>query len=314
MLGSPEATPSTGASRASALPPPVPPGGWSTEPRPALAEIDVFGLTDSGRVRRENQDHFLIASLHKLLRVHQSSIPPDDLTPLVTESRGFVFVVADGVGGRPDGAQASGTVIRAIAHYVTHLTDLHRRLDPDRESEFLAQLERAVLETHDVLLKEGRREYGGKGGATTLTMLFALWPRAYVVHLGDSGCFRLREGRLERMTRDQTVAEDLVRAGALRPSEARQSPFSNVLASALGGPEATPLTLATDARRDDIVLLCTDGLTTHVTEDEIAERLRTLQSSEQVCRDLVRLANERGATDNVTVLVGRIRPAPRGSV
>jgi protein phosphatase len=289
--------------------PPVPPGGWSTEPRPAPAEIDVFGLTDSGRVRGENQDHFLIASLHKLLRVHQSSIPPDDLTPLVTESRGFVFLVADGVGGRPDGAQASGTVIRAIAHYVTHLTDLYRRLDADKESEFLAQLERAVLETHDMLLKEGRREYGGKGGATTLTMLFALWPRAYVVHLGDSGCFRLREGRLERMTRDQTVAEDLVRAGALRPSEARRSPFSNVLASALGGPEATPLTLATDARRDDIVLLCTDGLTKHVTEDEIAERLRTLQSSEQACRDLVRLANERGGTDNVTVLVGRIRPA-----
>jgi len=289
----------------------VSPGGWSAEPRPAAAEIDVFGLTDPGRVQRENQDHFLIASLHKLLRVHQSSIPPDDLTPLVTESRGFVFLVADGVGGRPDGAQASGRVIRAIAHYVTHLTDLYRRLDPDRESEFLAQLERAVLETHDILLKEGRREYGGNGGATTLTMLFALWPRAYVVHLGDSGCFRLREGRLERMTRDQTVAEGLVRAGALRPSEARHSPFGNVLASALGGPEATPLTLATDARRDDIVLLCTDGLTKHVTEDEIAERLRTLQSSEQVSRDLVRLANERGGTDNVTVLVGRIRPSLR---
>jgi serine/threonine protein phosphatase PrpC len=303
MPSSPKATPSTE--------PPVPPGGWSAEPRPATADIDVFGLTDPGRVRRENQDHFLIASLHKLLRVHQSSIPPDDLTPLITESRGFVLVVADGVGGRPDGAQASSTVIRAIAHYVTHLTDLYRRLDPDREGEFLAQLEHAVLETHDVLLEEGRREYGGKGGATTLTMLFALWPRAYVVHLGDSSCFRLRDGRLERMTRDQTVAEDLVRLGALRPSEARTSPLGNVLASALGGPEATPLTLATDARRDDVVLLCTDGLTKHVTEDEVAERLRTLQSSEQVCRDLVRLANERGGTDNVTVLVGRVRPSSR---
>lgn len=295
MSSSPKATPST-----------KPP-----EPRPSPAEIDVFGLTDPGRVRGENQDQFLIASLHKLLRVHQSSIPPDDLTPLVTESRGFVFVVADGVGGRPDGAQASSTVIRAIAHYVTHLTDLYRRLDPEREGEFLAQLEHAVLQTHEVLLDEGRREYGGKGGATTLTMLFALWPRGYVVHLGDSSCYRLRDGRLERMTRDQTVAEDLVQAGALRPSEARQSPLSNVLASALGGPEAIPLTLATDARRDDVVLLCTDGLTKHVTEDEIEDRLRRLQSSEQVCRDLVRLANERGGTDNVTVLVGRVRPTSR---
>src|SRR5258706_13332283 len=95
MLGSPEATPS------SALPPPVPPGGWSTEPRPAPTEIDVFGLTDSGRVRRENQDHFLIASLHKLLRVQQSSIPPDYLPPLATESRGSGFLVAAGCGGGP---------------------------------------------------------------------------------------------------------------------------------------------------------------------------------------------------------------------
>lgn len=302
MSSSPKATPSKA---------PVSPGGWSAEPRPALAEIDVFGVTDPGRVRRENQDQFLIASLHKLLRVHQSSIPPDDLTPLVTESRGFVFVVADGVAGRPDGAQASGTVIRAIAHYVTHLTDLYRRLDPEREAEFLGELERAVLKTHDILLEEGRREYGGKGGATTLTMVFALWPRAYLVHLGDSTCFRLRDGDLQRLTRDQTVAEDLVRAGALRPSEGRRSPLSNVLASALGGPEATPQTLASDARRDDILLLCTDGLTKHVTEEEIEDRLRTLQSSEQVCRDLVRLANERGGTDNVTVLVGRVRPSSR---
>ena len=146
----------------------------SAEPRPVTADIDVFGLTDPGRVRRENQDQFLIASLHKLLRVHQSSIPPDDLTPLITESRGFVFLVADGVGGRPDGAQASGTVIRAIAHYVTHLTDLYRRLDSDREDDFLSELECAVLKTHDDLLDEGRREYGGKGAATTLTMLFAI--------------------------------------------------------------------------------------------------------------------------------------------
>lgn len=303
MPSSSDSVPPTQAPSAATAP------AWTDEPRPPMAEIDVFGLTDPGRVRRNNQDHFLIASLHKMLRVHQSSIPPDDLTPLVTESRGFVFVVADGVGGRPDGDKASGTVIRTIAHYVTHLTDLYRRLDPERESMFLAELERAVLETHDLLLEEGRREYGdvGRGGATTLTMLFALWPRAYLVHLGDSSCFRLREGRVERLTRDQTLAEELVEAGALTRAEAERSPFRNVLASALGGRQATPMTLVTDARRGDVVLLCTDGLTKHVPEDEIAEHLKNLRSAEQVCRDLVALANERGGTDNVTVLVGRTR-------
>src|SRR5467141_2877667 len=94
--------------------------------RPASADVDVFGLTDRGQVRKENQDQFLIASLHKLLRVHQSSLPPEDITTLISESRGHILLVADGVGGRPDGQAASGTVVKTIAHHVTHLMDLYR--------------------------------------------------------------------------------------------------------------------------------------------------------------------------------------------
>ena len=89
-----------------------------TAPRPTSSNVDVFGLTDRGRVRTENQDQFLIASLHKLLRVHQSSLPPEDITTLVSESRGFILLVADGVAGRPDGQAASTTVVKTIAHHL----------------------------------------------------------------------------------------------------------------------------------------------------------------------------------------------------
>jgi len=281
----------------------------TAEPRkPLPSEIDVFGLTDVGRVRKQNQDQFLIASLHKLLRVHQSSIPADDLTPLVTESRGFILLVADGVGGRPDGQVASGTAVRTVAHYVTHLTDLYRRLDSDQESQFLAELERSVLKSHEVLLAEGERAYGGKGGATTMTLLFALWPRVYLVQVGDSCCYRLRDGQLERLSELQTLAEELVQAGALTRTEAHRSPFKNVLASALGGREAKPLTLSSDGRWTDKLLLCTDGLTKHVTDDEIQDHLLRMVSAERTCRDLVALALERGGEDNVTVVIGHLVP------
>ena len=276
--------------------------------RPVSADVDLFGLTDRGRVRKENQDQFLIASLHKLLRVYQSSLPADDITPLITESRGYLFLVADGVGGRPDGQAASGTAIRTIAHYVTHLTDLYRRVDSEREAAFLAELERSVLKSHEVLLEEGQREYSGKGGATTLTMVCVLWPRAYLVQVGDSRCYRLRDERLERMSQLQTIAEQLADAGALTRTEAQRSPFRNVLASALGGREATPMTRADEIRWNDVMLLCTDGLTKHVSEEEIRDHLAKLQSAEQACRDLVRLTLERGAQDNVTVVIGRLRP------
>ena len=270
----------------------------------------MFGLTDRGQVRRENQDQFLIATLHKLLRVHQSSLPADDITPLISDNRGFLFLVADGVGGRPDGQAASGTAVRSIAHYVTHLTDLYRRLDPEKEGAFLTELEESVHKTHDILRVESEKEYGGKGGATTLTMVAALWPRAYLVQVGDSRCYRMRDGRLELMSKDQTVAQALVDSGAISQTEARRSPLSGVLSSALGGSEATPQTRTVEILWGDVMLLCTDGLTKHVTDAEIEAELFQIRSSEESCRKLVQLALERGGTDNVTVVISRLKHRP----
>jgi protein phosphatase len=270
----------------------------------------VFGLTDRGRVRPDNQDQFLIASLHKLLRVHQSSLPPEDITTLISESRGYILLVADGVGGRPDGQAASSTVVKTIAQHVTHFMDLYRRLDSSNETIFVTELERSVIKSHDVLVEEGNKEYGGRGGATTLTMVAALWPCAYVIQVGDSRCYRLRDGRLERMTQDQTLAQTMVERGALTENEARQSPLQTVLASALGGREMTPRIQATDCRWDDVVLLCTDGLTRHVQDSEIEAELRAIHTAQESCQRLVQLALDRGGQDNVTVVIGRLKNKP----
>jgi protein phosphatase len=284
------------------------------EPRPTASNIDVFGVSERGRVRSENQDQFLIASLHKLLRVHQSTLAPEDITTLVSESRGYILLVADGVAGRPDGQAASSTVVKTIAHHVTHFTDLYRRLDSNNEATFVSELEKSVLKSHDALLDAGNKEYGGHGGATTLTMVAALWPHAYVIQVGDSRCYRLRDDRLERVTADQTMAQALVERGALRDSEAHRSPLRSVLASALGGPEVTPRIYASDCRWEDVVLLCTDGLTRHVNDEEIEAELRAIHTrsggAQESCQRLVRLALDRGGEDNVTVVIGRLKNKP----
>lgn len=273
-------------------------------------DVDVFGLTHPGKIRKNNQDQFLIGSLHKLLRVHQTSLPDPDRASLVSESRGYIFLVADGVGGRPEGDVASGTALRTVAHYVTHLTDLYRRLDHDKEVAFLSELQESVTRSHEVLLAEAQRHDGEPWGATTLTMVAVLWPRAYLVQVGDSRCYRLRDGELERISKDQTMAQALLDAGAISPAEAEKSPLKNVLSSALGGREAMPQTAVADLAWEDVMLLCTDGLNKHVTDDEIRAELRGIESAEASCRRLIALTLERGGTDNVTVVIGRLRPRP----
>ena len=275
--------------------------------RPMASDIDVFGLTDQGKVRKENQDQFLIASLHKTMQIQSTSLPPERLPELMSESRGFVFLVADGVGGMPGGQHASGTALSTIAHYVTHTMRLYYHHDPDEESKFLADLQESVLHSHSLLRAEGEADPLREGMATTLTLVAVLWPRAYVVHVGDSRLYILRQGRLDQITKDQTMAQALVDAGVLDSANLERSPFKSILSSAVGGSQATPMTTVTDVRWDDVMLLCTDGLTKHVTEGEIQQHLTDVHSAELICRKLVDLALERGGSDNVTVVAGRLK-------
>ena len=142
--------------------------------------------------------------------------------------------------------------------------------------------------------------------ATTLTLAIVTWPWVYVVQVGDSRCYHYLNGKLRQVTRDQTMAQALVDEGALPADRLASSPFSHVLVSAIGGESATPVVTRLDIRdRNSVLLLCSDGLTKHVSDAEIAERTGAMQSSEQLCRSLLELALERGGSDNITILSGR---------
>jgi protein phosphatase len=274
--------------------------------RPRPDQIDLFGISHPGRVRKENQDQFLIASLHKTMMVHHSSIPQELLGRLTSDSRGFVFLVADGVGGGPGGGLASGTALTAIVDYVIHAMDLYLDINKTTEPKFLAQLRHSVERGHEKIRAESGPAKSG-GMATTLTMVTVRWPRAYMVHVGDSRCYRLRNGNLEMMTKDQTMAQVLLDAGALNPDTAEHSGLKHVLWSALGGREASPETAVTDIEFDDIMLICSDGLTKHVSDEEIREHLMRTTGSEATSKQLLELALERGGSDNVTVVMSRLR-------
>ena len=278
-----------------------------TEAKPSDAEIEVFGVTHPGLVRKDNQDHFLLSSLHKQMVIHGTSLPDPDLLPQHSERLAFFAMVADGVGGSSAGARASQLAIAATAQYVTHSALAYYAIDAGNEEQFRETLQASAAAAHRAVQDAAPPEPGRKAPATTLTLGIWVWPRAYILQVGDSRAYVYRGGVLHRITRDQTFAEDMVDRGALTPAQAETSPLRNVLSSAIGGSLTSPVVTRETSTRDSIWLLCTDGLTKHVSDERIAERLAAIQSSEQTCRALLQDALDGGGTDNVTILIGKVK-------
>jgi protein phosphatase len=138
-------------------------------------------------------------------------------------------------------------------------------------------------------------------------MATLVWPRVYLVHVGDSRAFYLHKGRLRQLTRDQTTGEYMVDAGVWTQDQANKAPMGGTLVSALGGDEMTVAVGLVDLQPGDVLLLCTDGLTRHVNDARIAEILGRAPDAETACRELVADALAGGGHDNVTVIVARMQ-------
>ena len=273
--------------------------------RPAMADIDVFGLTHQGLVRKTNADHFFIGSFHRSLRIHHTSIA-GDVGPQESGSRGFLMLVADGVGNLHKAEESSAHALQVVTQHLLHASEICSAMVLHERDSAIDELKAAVAKAHRALHETAERDGTGLS-ATTLTMYAAFWPLGFVVQVGDSRLYRLRGNRFERLTADQTMAQMMIEAGAMSREEAEDSPLKHVLWSAVGSQEVVPEVTVVDLDARDRVLLCSDGLTKHVNDDEIREWLSRGLSSEALCRGLVDLSLSRGGTDNITVLSGQVR-------
>ena len=264
--------------------------------------IESSGLTDPGRVREKNEDHFVIAAVRKSIEVERSSLSDEVLANRFGTTGAHLYAVADGVGGRPGGERASELAVAALLDYLGHAAGCFQGLDADREDELLSKLEDTIRDVHARLLSEAAVE-GDKVPATTLTLVLLVWPRAYLVHVGDSRAYARRRGKLERLTRDQTIGEYMLGVGAWTESQASRPGPAAALASAIGGSEIAPVVGLVDLEPGDALVLCTDGLSKHVPDDQIAAALAGRDDAATIGRRLVDQALEAGGTDNVTVLV-----------
>jgi protein phosphatase len=274
--------------------------------RPTDDELDVCGLTHRGKVRATNEDHFLVATLHKTMRVRSSSLPNPELLEMPSKRLATLLMVADGVGGANAGEHASRAALESIAAYVTETMQCYYRADPSDERSFAEALQAGAEACHASVVERGLKHPELKGMATTLTLGLGVWPWLFLLHIGDSRAYQLRDGKLQRQTRDQTVAQELADTGVLKQTDVARSPLSHILSSAIGA-ESRPVVTRVPVTRTGTTLLCTDGLTKHVSDDQIRDRLLNIRRSEDVCRALIDDALEAGGSDNITVICGRVR-------
>jgi PPM family protein phosphatase len=275
--------------------------------------LDVAGATDVGRERPRNEDAYLIATLQRSMVVHDAS-PEAARGWLAGESAGTLMIVADGMGAQGGGHIASQVAVRTIAGYLLNVmpwTKLRSQEPVGRETATSLtgvrdQLSSAIL-AGDATVKQTGAQTASPQMGTTLTLAFVLWPTLYVTHVGDSRCYLFRSGMLTRLTTDHTVAQKLNDDG-IEPLDP-ESALHNVLWNSLGANEVAPKpqiwkqTLVAG----DMLLLCSDGLTKHVSDDEIRAVLGSGEASAAQCGRLIQHANARGGSDNITVVIANGR-------
>ena len=224
--------------------------------------------TDIGKLRKQNED-----------------------AAWFDESRA-VFAVADGMGGHLAGEVASRMAIEAV-----------QRMARENERPGIAALREAVACAHETILAHAQDHIECAGMGTTLSVLWLGENYAYIAHVGDSRIYRLREGSLTQITQDHSLVEELVRAGLITREQARTHPRCNIITRALGTHgENEPDLLVTDVQDGDVFLLCTDGLTGMVPDDEIERTLRDC-GIEAAADRLLALALDAGGRDNVTLIL-----------
>jgi serine/threonine protein phosphatase PrpC len=221
------------------------------------------------------------------------------------ERLAFLAMVADGVGGGTKGAEASRIALEAVTQYVSRSMRCYYAAGSGDDREFYESLQEGALQCHAELVRRGEENPEYRGMATTLTLYLGVWPRAYLLQVGDSRCYLLRRSELTQITRDQTMAEELIDLGVLTRADAADSRLAHTLSSSIGGRQTAPVVTRLDVTWGNILLLCSDGLTKHVSDERIRDRLGAMTSAKQVCEDLLQEALEGGGSDNITMIIAR---------
>ena len=272
---------------------------------------DLAGVSHCGRVRPNNEDHFLVVNFDRSLRTVATNLP-EGYVPRHHQEAGYGMVVADGLGGAAAGEVASREAIARLVDLVVQTPDWIMRGGTVQIDQVLQRMSERFRQVDAALTEQGSNDPSLAGMGTTMTLACSLGATLVLAHVGDSRAYLLREGQLYQLTRDHTLTQQLLDSGVIRPEEAATHQLRHVLTRVLGGNDGRIATECHGLSLEDWdqLLVCTDGLTNMVADAIIEETLRKSETADKACQALLDLALANGGKDNVTVVVARYRFDP----
>jgi len=287
----------------------------ASEQRPPLClasmvQVEFGALTDIGRVRKNNEDQYLVARLGRSLEALMTNVPADAV-PARLDEFGYGMIIADGMGGAAAGEVASRLAVSLLVKLVSDTAKWGRRIDETEAEALMERLAEYYSQIHSSLMRRAETEPELSGMGTTLTVAYSFCLDLFVAHVGDSRAYLFRQGQLHKLTHDHTVAQRMVDQGMLPPEALATHRYRHILTNVLGGHSDrvdTEIQHFRLADRDRL-LLCTDGLSDMLDDNSITEVLRRIESPGDACRALVDRALAAGGKDNVTVVVAKYSSA-----
>ena len=281
-------------------------------------EAEFGALTNVGRVRKNNEDQFLVMKRFGTREVLMSSLPSESLPASLDHA--YAFSVADGIGGRDSGELASFLALRTSWLLSSQELSWSVRVDEGQIDHLKRKADLFFQLIHEVIRLASIADSRHTGMGTTLTLGYSSGSDLYILHAGDSRAYLVRNGQIKRLTRDHTMAELLMESGLAAPDSDLVSRTRSVLVNCLGG-EDFGVDVDFHHQRllsGDRILLCSDGLSDMISDERILEILTAQDRPDPACHALVNAALEQGGRDNITVVLAQYQishppAAPDGS-
>lgn len=272
----------------------------------SLVQAEFGALTHPGRVRPNNEDHYLIMRLGRDQETLLTNLTAGKVTQSFREW-GYVMCVADGLGGEAKGELASSLALSAAVQLVLRFGKWNLRIDDETAKEVMERAKLLYARVSEVVAQRAESDPWTQRMATTLTTAFSAGNELFVAHVGDSRAYLLRNWQLHRLTHDQTYAQLLADAGQISQAEVDTHHMRHILVEAIGIGEGKLDVQVKRLQLDDRdgLLLCSDGLTNMVEEEQILDILNDNANPQKACAALVNAALENGGRDNITVLFAR---------